>query len=158
VLFRSRIPTPWYGEGLALDLDEATAVLLGEHLIHGYDIATAARRPWPIDPRQARVVLAGLTAMMPLYVNAGAARGMRATFDMRVRGGPRFTVRVDDGALAVTPPAPGADCHLSVDPVACLLVAYGRRRQWGPILRGQMLTWGRKPWLALRFKGLILDP
>jgi len=40
---------------------------------------------------------------------------------------------------------------LSADPVACLLVFYGRRSEWPEILRGRMLAWGRRPWLAVSF-------
>ncbi|HEY5989442.1 MAG TPA: hypothetical protein VIV12_24140 [Streptosporangiaceae bacterium] len=36
--------------------------------------------------------------------------------------------------------------------MALLLVLYGRMSQWGPIAKGQLLTWGRRPWRALGFK------
>jgi uncharacterized protein (TIGR03083 family) len=152
------IPTPWYGPGTVLDLDAATCVLLGEHLVHGYDVATATGRPWPLDSRQAALVLAGLTSMMPLYVDRERGADLCATYDFQVRGGVRFTMSFDRGALSVEPPGRRADCHVSADPVSCMLVVYGRRSQGSAVLRGQMVAWGRKPWLGLKLVGLFLKP
>jgi uncharacterized protein (TIGR03083 family) len=40
-------PIAYHG-GLTPNLAELTCVLLGEYLLHGYDVATALRLPWPI--------------------------------------------------------------------------------------------------------------
>ena len=50
------------------------------------------------------------------------------------------------------------DCHLSVDPVAYLLVGFNRESQWTAIAKGQILAWGRKPWLSLKFGQLLDSP
>jgi uncharacterized protein (TIGR03083 family) len=55
--------------GTILDLSAQTGILLGEYLIHGLDLARSARRPWPIDPGHARLVIAGATALLPRYVD-----------------------------------------------------------------------------------------
>jgi hypothetical protein len=47
---------------------------------------------------------------------------------------------------------------ITADPVAFLLVGYGRISQWGPILRRQIVAGGRRPWKALRFAMLLTDP
>jgi hypothetical protein len=39
-----------------------------------------------------------------------------------------------------------------------LFVLYGRIPQWRPIAKGQLLTWGRRPWRAAGFKRLFLNP
>lgn len=65
---------------------------------------------------------------------------------------------MEDGAATVTAPGPAADCWISADPVAFLLVGYGRTSQWSAILRGKLLGGGRKPWLAPAFGGLITGP
>ena len=125
---------------------------LGEHLLHGRDIARAVGRPWPLDPRDARLVLDGAFAWAPLFVDAERARGLTAAFELRVRGGPRGVFRFGDGRLRVEPsPAGPVDCRVAADPVALLLVVYGRTGPWGPIARGRLLAWGRRPWLGLRF-------
>ena len=78
---------------------------------------------------------------------------------MRIRGGPRVVIRFTNGRASLERPG-GApvDCHILAAPVALLLVLYGRTLQWGRIARGQMLTWGRRPWRALGVKQLFLNP
>ena len=143
-----------------LDLSALTCLLLGELLIHGHDIATAQATPWPISPDQARLVIAGLTHVLPLFVNAQTAQRVRAGYEIRIRGGgPRFVCRFADGGLDIeASPAEPVDCRISADPVAFLLVGYGRVGQWGPITRGQMAAWGREPWLAFGFTRLLRNP
>lgn len=152
------VPTPWYGEGQSRTVATLACLGLGELLVHGYDMARALRRPWPVDPADARLVLAAVPSMIPHLVNAETARGVRATYLVHVRGGERFAVRIDGGAATAGAPPGRVDCHLSVDPAAFLLVGYGRVSQWGPIAQGRMVAWGRKPWLGLRFKSLFVNP
>ncbi|HEV8372944.1 MAG TPA: maleylpyruvate isomerase family mycothiol-dependent enzyme [Actinomycetota bacterium] len=148
-------PVPFYG-GTTLALSSLHGILLGEYLVHGLDLARSAGRPWPIDPAQARLVIAAATALLPRYLDPVAARGVTAGYQVR---GPRFVLRVADGEATVEPGAAGpVDCHISADPVAFLEVAYGRRSQWRPVLRGQMTAWGRRPWRAFGFKRLLLNP
>jgi hypothetical protein len=153
------VPTPWYGPDVWLSVGTATGMLLAEQLVHGYDIATTGGRPWAISPADARLVIRAMTSMLPLVAKPEAAAGADASFDVRVRGGPRFVVRVRGGAVTIEDWAGQAvDCHLSADPVAFVMVAYGRAGQWGPIARGRLVAWGRRPWLALRFRALFFDP
>ncbi len=143
-----------------LDLSAMTCLLLGEILVHGHDIAAAQATPWPISPDQARLVIAGLTQILPLFVNAQTTQRVRAGYEIRIRGGgPCFVCRFAEGGLDIEAvPAESVDCRISADPVAFLLVGYGRVGQWGPITRGQMAAWGRKPWLAFGFKHLLRNP
>lgn len=154
-----RVPTPWYGEGVSLSLATATGVLLGEQLFHGYDIAKTIRRPWPLEPDHVRLILGAATSLMPLAVNPQAAARVQATYDIRIRGGPRFLAVVENAAVRIeTWTSRPVDCHISADPLAFALVAYGRIGQWGPIAKAELVAWGRRPWLALRFKSLFFNP
>jgi uncharacterized protein (TIGR03083 family) len=134
------------------------AALLGELLIHGLDIARGAGIRWPISQADALRTVAGVMALVPDYIDRQRAAGLHVSYELRFRGGPRYLVRVDDGAAAVSAPGPAADCWISADPVAFLLVGYGRAGQWSQILRGKLIGGGRKPWLALAFGGLIAGP
>jgi len=151
-------PVPFYG-GLTIELAAQSAILLGELVVHGDDVARSIGRPWPIEAAHARLIVAGLTAVLPRYVDRERAAGLSATYQVRLRGGPSFQLRFDRGTATVGPPQPGAaDCRLTVDPVTFLLVAYWRRSQWPGILRGQLRAWGRRPWLGPRFQGLFVRP
>jgi uncharacterized protein (TIGR03083 family) len=145
--------------GTTLDLAAQTGILLGEYLIHGLDLARSAQRLWPIDPGHARLVIAAATALLPRYLDPDAARGVTVGYDVRIRGGPRFGLRVADGAATVeSGRVVPVDCHISADPVAFLIVAYGRGSPWPPTLRGKVTAWGRKPWRAFGLTRLLMNP
>src|SRR5215211_4652589 len=151
-------PVPFFG-GLTIELAAPSAILLGEFVVHGYDVARSIGRPWPIEAAHARLIVAAATAVLPRYVDRAAAAGLTATYQVHLRGGPSFQARFDRGTATVGPSQPGAaDCRLTVDPVTFLLVAYWRRSQWPGILRGQLRAWGPRPWLGPRFQGLFVRP
>lgn len=151
-------PCDWYDKRPST-LAQMTGVMLGEVLLHGYDMAGAVRAPWRIGREEATLVVLGALALLPAYVDERAAHGVRASYAIGIRGGPIVGVRFEDGSAQVdAPPRLPVDCRISADPVALLLVSYGRIGPWGPALRGRMLAWGRKPWLAPRFASLILNP
>ncbi|HSH58801.1 MAG TPA: maleylpyruvate isomerase N-terminal domain-containing protein, partial [Acidimicrobiales bacterium] len=155
----------WIVQGVELPLPLLTCHALNELLVHGRDIAMAEGVTWAIPRPQAVQVVCGflfpvLGRLGGVMVDQQAAAGVRATYDVRVRGGCRVTVRIHDGDMTLTQGGPGgpADCHLWVDPAAFLLVAWGRVGQWRAIARGQLLAWGRRPWLGLRFRTMLENP
>jgi hypothetical protein len=64
------------------------------------------------------------------------------------------------GMAQVEPFSPDArvDCRISADPAAFLLVGYGRINQWGPVARGKLLAWGRRPWKGFAFATYLRNP
>jgi hypothetical protein len=52
----------WHG-GRRLPLGDLVAVCLGEQLLHGFDMATAADRPWTIEPASVRLVVEAYAAI-----------------------------------------------------------------------------------------------
>ncbi len=153
------VSTPWYGDGETLDLGDATALLLGEQLVHGRDLALSLRHPWPISRAEALMVVPAAAAMMPKAIRVEATRDLDLTFAFHLRGGPDFAVRVARGAAHLEARAlRPADCHLNFDPQSFLLVGYGRMTPWAAVARGGALAYGRRPWLAFRFKSMFHDP
>jgi hypothetical protein len=156
---------PWLVEGTEVALATLTGHLLNETVVHGYDIARACGRRWAIEPSHAAMVFDGF--LMPVIrrldptamVHPERAAGVRATFDLRIRGGGRYYFVFDDGALHIEDPSDRrVDCHLSAQPGALLLVAWARRSQWPAIAKGQLTAWGRKPWLGPRLRSLMRTP
>ena len=154
----------WFAEGTSMPMSSLVCHVLNELVVHGWDIAIADGRPWPIERAHAGLVVAGF--LFPAFANLGrslvdeqAAAGVHATYDVRVRGGGRAVLAFDDGDLRVeAAPSGPVDCHLSVDPAAFLLVGWGRMGQWGPIARGKLVAWGRKPWLGFKLRSLLTNP
>ena len=144
--------------GVAMSVPLMTAALLGEQLIHGLDIARAARLPWTIGRPEALLVIDGIMEMLADYIDHRRVAGRRLSYELRFRGGQRYRLAIADGVAAVTPPGEPADCWISADPVSFLLVGFGRSPQIGHVLRGRIVAGGRKPWRALAFGSLVTPP
>ena len=149
------IPTP---NGLVIGPSTMTALLLGEQLVHGLDVSRAVGMPWTVAPADALLVIPGVLTVAPQYLRPKRAAGVHVSFELRMRGGASYRMAVDDGTAVVTAAGQRADCVITADPVAFLLLGYGRIPQWSPVLRGQLRPGGRKPWLAMKFGTLLYSP
>jgi len=133
-------------------------VMLGELLLHGLDLARPLRRPWPIRRDQAIAIVRGLLPSVSYSVDPKVAVKATGTYHLRIRGGDDWTIEVRDGGAQIERGRPGrADLHVSAEPVAFLLVGYGRMSRWRALISARMLAWGRKPWLALPFSKLFAE-
>lgn len=95
------------------------------------------------------------------YLDRSAAQGLSADYELRFGPGHRYRLVVDGASVTVSSAGDArgrADCVITADPVAFLLVGYGRVGHWRPALRGTLRAGGRKPWLALRFSSLLVSP
>ena len=142
--------------GVDMRLSALLALELAELLVHGWDVARGSHQPWPIPPEDAVVALAGVVSMLPHMVQVERARDLTMTCDLRVRGGFQARAVVTDGqAMVVQPDASRPDCRLTAEPVTLLLLSYGRIGQVGPMVRGRLLPWGRRPWLVARLMSTL---
>ncbi|MDP8991675.1 MAG: maleylpyruvate isomerase N-terminal domain-containing protein [Actinomycetota bacterium] len=155
----------WLVQGVELPVSTLACHFLNELVVHGRDIALAEGMPWPISRSDATLIVCDflfpvIGALGRMVVDQEEAAGVRVTYDLRVRGGCRVVLRFEDGDLSLTPGAPDrpVDCHLSVDPVAFMLVAWGRIDQWRAIARAQLFAWGRRPWLGPRLRRMLENP
>jgi hypothetical protein len=148
----------WYGKQTS-SVAAMTGLLLGEFLVHGRDMAVAANRPWSISRAEALAVLRGGFALLPAYVDVAAAEGRSLSYGIHLRGGPSIGVVFRAGTATVEETVSArVDCHIHADPVAMLLVSYGRISPVGPALTGKIVASGRRPWEALRFTKMLLNP
>lgn len=164
-------------DGLVLEPAVMTCLLLGEQLVHGLDIARAGHRPWSISRDDALLVIPAVLSLAPKYLrpsrtsaessasssgHTGPHRrrteGLHISFELRMRGGCRYRVAITDGTGVVTVAGAKADCVITADPVAFLLIGTGRVPQLPQILRGRLRAGGRKPWLAAKFGTLLAAP
>lgn len=134
-------------------------VLLGEELLHGYDIATAIGRPWPLDLADTQLVLAAYAPVFGWVLNPETTRGLSAGFGIELRGVGEMTVRFTDGVFGLEDAgAAPVDATISADPVAFLMVGTGRLSRYQAIALGLMSVGGNHPDLAIGFPDLFLYP
>lgn len=145
-------------DGLVLEPAVMTCLLLGEQLVHGLDIARAVHRPWTIDRDDALLVIPAVLSLAPKYLRPSRTKNLNISFELRMRGGSRYRIAITHGAGVVTVAGEKADCVITADPVAFLLVGGGRVRQLPVLLRGKLRACGRKPWLAAKFGTLLATP
>ena len=155
----------WNGEvkwhaGVPITPATALAIVTAECLVHGFDIAKAAGLDWTVPKDAAAFVIDGYTGLLPHYIDEQAARGLDVLYEIRIRGGFTYHFRLRDAVLQISEPRSDGkvDCYISADPAAFLLTGYGRIGQWAPLLKGQMVAWGRKPWLGLKLTKVIANP
>jgi hypothetical protein len=154
-------PTPHEFAMFIGPMDSATtASYMHTHLMqHGSAIAKALHKPYPVDRETVALTLIFLLHSLPLFVDKRAARGLNASYEIRLRGGARFGIRFDAGEATVEmAPSRKVDCYISAEPVAFFLLAMGLESQWPLIARGKLMTWGPRPWLALKLPRLIVAP
>lgn len=145
----------WHG-GLEVPIYTLASILVTEPGLHGLDIARATGEPWKLPASHGQLAIEGLLPVLPSFVNREATANLNATYRLDVRGGSTIYIRVSQGDLGLSLEQPGSvDCRISADPVAYVLVGYGRMPQWEAIAKAKILAYGRKPWLALKFGSLF---
>lgn len=142
--------------GVVVPMSTLLAVELGEVLVHGYDIAGASGLDWPIASEHAALAVGGLLPILPHVIDPAKAAGFAARIAFRIRGGINATLVFDNGVLRIEA-ADGqrVDCRLTVDPATYLLLSFNRISPTIPTLRGKIVAWGRRPWLAVKMASLF---
>lgn len=154
----------WLVEGTEVALVTLTCHLLNETLVHGWDIATASGMRWDLPAATAVTVLDGFLApvMRELgnaLVDPVVAAGLRATYEVRVKGGGRHLFVFDDGDLTVEGPSDRpVDCVITADPAAMLLVIWNRMDQATAIAERKLVPSGPQSFLAPRLRSLMRNP
>jgi hypothetical protein len=155
---------PWLLSDITVPPHVFTAHLLSETVVHGSDIARAAGRPWRIEPAHAALVVRWflfellLNGAPVLIADPAVLRALRGRYRFKIRGHGSVRVVFDDRRARLDTEPGGPDCHVSVDPVAFLLMFFGRRGPVATAARGGLVAWGRRPWLALRLQRALPIP
>jgi len=100
-------------------------------------------------------MLAGTAPLLAHFVDPDAIRHVSARIEVRIVRGARFTLVLEHGQAAVEPGDGRRDCWIRAQPVPWLLTGFGRVNQWVPLLRGQILAGGRRPWMAARLPSYL---
>lgn len=85
--------------GVQVRLSTLLAIELGEVLVHGYDIARAARLPWRIERSGALAAYREFVGAPSILLDQKRSAGVRLTADLRIRGMEPIRINVHDGVL-----------------------------------------------------------
>jgi len=154
------LATPWYGLGTTRSVGVLASLAVTESLVHGRDLARAVRANPTMSQSSAAVATPTvMSAMLPFLLDETKAKGLRADYELRLRGGRRFALCIAEGRAECFEAGERAvDCVITLDPRAALLIGFGRRSLARTALTGGALAAGRKPWLGLRFQSLFGTP
>ena len=125
-------------------------VAIGEMLMHGLDIASTVDASWAIPADEAIAVWQSALGLIGAWLDPTTTADHHATYEVRLRKGPRTRLTIDHGTLIVDSSEP-PDCVISADPAVLLRVVYRRRSPWRAAATGGVIAWGRRPWLAFSF-------
>ncbi|MBO3748321.1 maleylpyruvate isomerase N-terminal domain-containing protein [Streptosporangiaceae bacterium NEAU-GS5] len=147
---------PWLG-GSRLPIDGLLAHLINELLVHGWDVAKALGRPWPIPEADAalffELFLIGVTrsGYGRLLDNDRPPRPGTIAVEFRSRHTTPITMVLRDGLVFVRDPEPGEDVVLTFRPPALNLMLFSRVGKLRTALTGGVRVSGRRPWLLPAF-------
>jgi uncharacterized protein (TIGR03083 family) len=138
----------WY-PGTAATPAFLGAVVLGELLVHGWDIAKTGHGDTTLDPSGSRFgVLAAAAASILLLTPKG--RTVTADLEFRIRGYESIGLRLADGhAQIAAQPMPRPDLWFEGAPGPFVLWMYQRTGELKPFLDRSIRIGGRRPWIAL---------
>jgi len=145
------------GPGYSEDITTSVCTIIGELVVHGFDIARAIDAEWKVDPASSVLAVYATTAALPLALDHDAAAGKDIHVKVHLRHGTAFSIHFRDQRAWCDLTVERADVNVSADPLAYLLVGYGRMGLLGPVVRGQLLVWGKKPWVVLEVPKLLMS-
>lgn len=142
--------------GVVLPIRHLVGIAVAEHLLHGYDIAVALRRPWRIDPDHAAQGFLGCRARDDRCLDPMTGDGHAASCVVELTTGQRYAVDVADGEHRIEEPGPvKVGCTVTADPVALLLVGAHRLSPWVGMALGLFRADGPRPELMLSLDDLF---
>jgi uncharacterized protein (TIGR03083 family) len=139
-----------------MNLETLLSYCLCHLLMHGEGIATAVGATSPVEPRHVPLAMPFLEHSVPFAYAMRTADAVNGAIEFRLRGGTRFWMNFTAHSAALSYECPGSvDCHVWSDARAFLLVALDHQTPLGSMVRGRAFAWGRRPWFALRLRGLL---
>jgi uncharacterized protein (TIGR03083 family) len=109
---------PFHG-GVETTMTPALRIVLGEYVIHGYDVAKAADRPWTITEAEAALLVPG--ELLGAWVRPDAPE---EAYELRLGSLPPIRFDIGPGRLRVSEGTGGG--VITMDLLAFVLAFYGR--------------------------------
>ncbi|MCP2336104.1 maleylpyruvate isomerase N-terminal domain-containing protein [Actinomadura rupiterrae] len=153
----------WIG-GAQVTLAGLFGHMINELLLHGHDIATGAREPWDIPPRDASYFfgefMVGLAThgLGHLLDGGGRPRERPISVEFRSAYTDPVVFRLVDGRTTAHPPSGVPDVRLTFDPAVFNMMLFGRTSRVKAVLTRKVTIGGRRPWLLPEFLRTVRVP
>ena len=150
-------PSVAFDGGVTVRADVVLAILLGELVVHGYDLSRATSCEWSISSEDASLIADGALEIMDGFTTPRAAR-WNGTVEIRIRGGTATRLTLAHGRIQPSRQHVRPDAVLEGTAEAVLLTSYRRRSPLPYIARGKLTVRGRRPWLAVAMPLIVRSP
>jgi uncharacterized protein (TIGR03083 family) len=153
----------WMG-GSRLPLAGVFAHMLNELLVHGWDIARAARVPWPIADEQAALFFELFLVEIirngygHLLDGDRPVRPGRIAVEFRSAWTEPVMIVLESGLATAHEPDGDCDIRIRFRAAAMNLVLFRRIGHARSALTGSLVVWGRRPWLLVPFLRKVRMP
>ena len=133
---------------------------LGELLLHGHDIARAAKTPWELPEHDMLLIARGLMQIAPAYVRPTIPNGTDIRVVIETPGARPYLIHIHDGIaeLRVRRADDRPDAILRLPASTLIQLLYQRIGQFTAARRGLRVVGGRRPWLALKLMSCFEAP
>jgi uncharacterized protein (TIGR03083 family) len=111
---------PFHG-GVTTTMTPALHIVLGEYVVHGFDVARAVDRPWPISADEARLLVPG--ELLGTWLRPGVPN---ETYEVRLDGLAPARVVIRDGRVVPDGDGSAVDVVIAVAPAEFVLGFYNR--------------------------------
>lgn len=150
-------PFPFHG-GATIDFQSGMTNLVGEFLVHGWDVAHAVGREWAIDERDGALLFAFGTQILPAYLRPSNPWTLGLRFDLD--GVAPLVFDVAGPTLVVRAPRPDDDPDVvfAGPAAAAVLWFYARVPVDEPDATALQVVGGRRPELVSVITELFEEP
>jgi uncharacterized protein (TIGR03083 family) len=146
----------WLGSS-RLPVAGVLAHMVNELLVHGWDIARAAGIPWPVEQEQAALFFDLFLVELirhgygHLLDDDRPVREGRIAVEFRSAHTAPVTIVLDAGVATVEEAGTDPDVRLWFRPAGMNMLLFHRIGHLRAALSGQVVVWGRRPWLLPAF-------
>ncbi len=153
----------WLG-GASVTYAGLLAHLTNELLIHGWDIARATSRPWPVREADAALFFELFFVGMLRHghgtlIDTGARRPLgRITVAFRSAYTEETAIALEDGRVTVAPPGSPVDARVTYRPARFNLMLFGRVSTLSALVRRDVVIGGPRPWRLAPFLRVVHMP
>lgn len=146
--------------GVVVDDITAQTNWLGELLLHGRDVARAAKSRWDLPERDMLLIARGMMQIAPAFVRSASPPRTNIRVTFHLPGARPYLIHIHERTAEVreSRPSDRPDAVLRAPASTFTQLLYQRITPLTAARRGLMVVGGRRPWRALRLQSYFERP